>query len=112
MFLVALVNYTAFGKQYIDILTSQFILVIGVLKKEKSRGRNRRRYVIIPRKLGRIRKPVVVIAQGKGLFFQWIGCKGIVFSWFTKQNHELLYFCFKRVVKLYIRIGRFNRHTF
>lgn len=38
MFLVDIVNYTAFGKQYIDILTSQFILVIGVLKNEKSRG--------------------------------------------------------------------------
>ena len=35
MFLVTLVNYTAFGKQHIDILTSQFILVIGVLKMKK-----------------------------------------------------------------------------
>ena len=35
MFLVDIVNYTAFGKQHIDILTSQFILVIGVLKKQK-----------------------------------------------------------------------------
>ena len=38
MFLVTLVNYTAFGKQHIDILTSQFILVIGVLKKENEKG--------------------------------------------------------------------------
>ena len=38
MFLVTLVNYTAFEKQHIDILTSQFILVIGVLKKENEKG--------------------------------------------------------------------------
>ena len=38
MFLVTLVNYTAFWKQHIDILTSQFILVIGVLKKENEKG--------------------------------------------------------------------------
>ena len=35
MFLVYIVNYTAFGKQHIDILTSQFILVIRVLKTKK-----------------------------------------------------------------------------
>ena len=38
MFLVDIVNYTAFGRQHIDGLTIQFILVIGVLKKENEKG--------------------------------------------------------------------------
>lgn len=35
MFLVDLANYTAYRKQHIDRLTSQFIPVVGVLKNEK-----------------------------------------------------------------------------